>query len=95
MSTNAHVVCYDLLKQGQNYTALIARLEKYPTHWHVQGSVWIVVTTQSSADIRDYLKPALDSNDKLIVARLDGEAAWQGYGDNIGNWIKSQLKRAA
>ncbi|MER9695094.1 CRISPR-associated endonuclease Cas2 [Mesorhizobium sp. M0179] len=68
-----YIVCYDLHKQGQNYTDLIAKLKGYGTHWHVQGSVWVIVTGQSAVQIRDNLKTVLDANDKLIVARLQGE----------------------
>jgi hypothetical protein len=95
MTTNAHVVSYDLHKQGQNYTDLIAKLKTYAAHWHVQQSVWIIGTTKSAAEVRDDLKAALDANDKLIVARLQGEAAWYGYGANIDDWLKAQLQKAA
>ena len=90
MST--YVVTYDLIKQGQNYTCLTEKLKDYPTHWHAQGSVWIIETAKTAAEIRDHLKPCLDANDKLIVARLQGEAAWYGYTDSITKWLKDRLE---
>lgn len=92
-----YMVTYDLLQQGQNYSCIIKKLEAYSTHWHVQGSVWIIETAKSAIQIRDELRPCLDRNDKLIVARLEGEAAWAGYSDNIGEWLKDRLesRRAA
>jgi hypothetical protein len=88
----AYIVTYDLLRQGQNYHALTKRLESYPVHWHVQQSVWIIATDQSAVDVRAYLLPTLDGNDKLIVARLEGEAAWAGYPDNVNSWLRDRLQ---
>lgn len=87
----AYIVTYDLHQQGQNYSCIIEKLESYGTHWHMQGSVWIISTSLSAAEIRDHLTPCLDSNDKLFVGRLQGEAAWYGYPDNITKWLKDVL----
>ncbi|KQX21522.1 hypothetical protein ASD39_00055 [Sphingomonas sp. Root50] len=89
------IITYDLIKQGQNYTDLIAKLKEYPTYWHAQGSVWIIETHQSAVAIRNNLKTCLDGNDKLIVAKLEGEAAWSGYNDNISLWLKNRLEKKA
>jgi hypothetical protein len=36
----------------------------------------------------------MDSDDGLLVTRLSGEAAWQGLGDEISQWLKQQLNAA-
>jgi len=87
----AYIVTYDLHKQGQNYDCLIEKLKGYGTHWHMQQSVWIVVTNQNSAQIRDHLRLCLDSNDKLFVGKLSGEGAWFGYSDSVTQWLKKFL----
>lgn len=87
-----YVVTYDLHQTGQNYTCLIGKLKSYSTHWHAQGSVWLIQTTDSAVQVRDKLAACLDSNDKLIVARLQGEAAWIGYGADINRWLKATLE---
>lgn len=89
MST--YIVSYDLHKQGQNYDCIIQKLKAYGTHWHVQGSVWIICTDQTAAQVRDNLSPCLDTNDKLLVAKLSGEAAWYGYNQNVTDWLKKNL----
>lgn len=86
-----YMVTYDLMKQGQNYTGLIAKLETYPTRWHPQGSVWMIKTEKSAEQVRNELAAVLDSNDKLIVARLSGEAAWMGYPADVSEWLKQNL----
>jgi CRISPR/Cas system-associated endoribonuclease Cas2 len=88
---SSYIVAYDLHKQGQNYECLIQKLKQYGTHWHVQQSVWIVISDQTSSQIRDFLSPCLDTNDKLIVAKLSGEAAWRGYTDAVSQWLKQYL----
>ena len=87
----AYIVTYDLHKQGQNYDCLHEKLEAYPTHWHMQQSVWIIATNQTAVQIRDSLGECLDQNDKLFVGKLSGEAAWRGYSKDVTNWLKNRL----
>lgn len=86
-----YIVSYDLHQQGQNYERLIEKLKTYGTRWHMQQSVWIIETAQSAANVRDFLRPCLDANDKLFVGRLSGEAAWYGYSTEITQWLKQRL----
>jgi hypothetical protein len=88
----SYVVSYDLHQHGQNYQCLIEKLRSYPTHWHMQQSVWIIVSNNSAEQIRDHLIPCLDANDKLFVGRLAGEAAWYGYTDQISQWLQKFLR---
>ena len=87
----AYIVTYDLNKPGQNYKCVAEKLEAYPAHWKVQQSVWLLRTNQSAKQVRDIVGECLDPNDKLIVAKLSGEAAWKGYGDKISEWLKETL----
>lgn len=87
----SYIVSYDLHAEGQNYECLYKKLDAYSTRWHVQRSVWVIVTNETAKDIRNNLVSCLDSNDKLLVAKLSGEAAWHGYDQKIANWIKQNL----
>lgn len=90
-----YAVAYDLKKVGQNYNCLTAKLKSYPLNWRMQGSVWIIVTNETAAQIRDKLTPCLDGNDELMVLGLDGEAAWQGYGGSqLSPWMTNIQKRS-
>lgn len=90
---NVLIVTYDLKQQGQNYTCIVKKLEAYPSHWHMQGSVWLLATTDSAKQVRDSLVTCLDSNDNLFVGRLQGEAAWHGFSDKAGAWLKDVLNK--
>lgn len=87
----SYIIVYDLHKEGQNYDCLHEKLKKYTVNWHIQRSVWIVATDQKSKQIRDNLKSCLDSNDKLFVGKLNGEAAWHGYSQKVTDWLKKYL----
>lgn len=87
----AYIVTYDLQKAGQNYHCLKEKLENFPRHWHMQGSVWIIESGKTAHSIRNDLMSCLDRNDNLLVAKLQGEAAWSGFKPNESEWIKSIL----
>jgi hypothetical protein len=90
----ALLVAYDLKKQGQNYTCITTKLEAYPTHWHMQGSVWIIQTNETPAQVRDKLKSCLDSNDNLFVALLT-VTAWEGFDAAASKWLKTVIEAPA
>ena len=89
----AFIIAYDLNKSGQNYTCVKAKLEAYPRHWHMQGSVWIIESSSGASAILDDLKSCLDSNDDLFVGKLSGQAAWHGL-TNGSQWLKNLLQNA-
>ena len=87
-------ISYDLRKQ-RNYDALYERIKSYDNWCHALESSWVIVTSQSASQIRDYLKGAMDQDDGLLVTRLQGEAAWYGLDLERSNWLMQQLEREA
>ena len=87
----AYIVTYDLMKQGQNYDCIIAKLKAYSTHWHMQQSAWIIVSSQTAIEIRNDLLNCLDANDKLFVGQLSA-AAWKSAGADADNWLIAAIK---
>lgn len=85
------MVSYDLHKQGQNYTCLTDKLNDYVTHWHLQGSVWLIESESPAAVIAKALAECLDANDKLVVVKLSRDAALSGYGDDAVAWLDAHL----
>ena len=70
-----YMVTYDLRKPGQNYDNLIAAIKKY-TFVKVTESSWFIKTSDNATVVRDNLNKHIDSGDRLMVAALTGEAAW-------------------
>jgi hypothetical protein len=88
----AFMISYDLNQLGQNYSNLFEAIKALGTWWHCLDSTWIVKSNLTASGIRDILQRHIDSNDKLIVVRLTGEAAWtNSFGANCSNWLKNNL----
>ena len=83
-----YIITYDLHAPGQNYEALAERIKSYPRWAKLMQSTWCVVTSQTSEQVRDHLKPALDGNDKLLVGVL-GRSAWYGLSSKLTDWLKA------
>jgi len=86
-----YLVTYDLKAPGRKYEPVWDYLKSTGTHWHFLGSCWLIVTTKTAAQVRDDLRPLIDSNDRVMVVRVDG-ANWatQGF-DGGGEWMKAHV----
>lgn len=86
-----YIIIYDL-RRVRNYDALYDAIRSYGTWGKITESTWAVVTTQSAAQIRDYLLNFLDNDDRLMVIKSGAEAAWQNAMAN-SQWLKEQLPK--
>ncbi|MBU9661865.1 hypothetical protein KTF22_08170 [Burkholderia multivorans] len=91
-----YFIGYDLTrKQFQNYENLITAIKAYGVYWGNLDSTWLIETAQSSTQIRDNLKQHIHTDDRLLVIRVQGEAAWTGsFSDSASDWLKKTLARA-
>jgi hypothetical protein len=76
---------------GKSDRELIVAIEKFSLSWHHLDSTWIVKTDWSARQVRDHLKPHLESTDELLVVELSGEGAWAGFNDEAVNWLSEHL----
>lgn len=88
---NSYLISYDLMNPGKDYSDLYERIKSYQAWAHVLESVWVVKSSSSAVQIRDNLMQVMDSNDKLFVAKLSGEAAWYNLSESISKWLKENL----
>ena len=73
---NSKIITYDLCSDGKNYEDLYKYLKSFP-HWaRITESTWFVSSKKSCVKIRDEIKSFTDSDDRIFVAVLTGEAAW-------------------
>ena len=86
-----YMIGYDLNRSGQAYAELIDAIKSLGTWWHHLDSTWIVVTEATAVQIRDRLRPLVDANDELLVARISAPAAWAGFSDRGSRWLKDHL----
>lgn len=87
-------IAYDLRAPGRNYEPLYAAIREYGTWCHPVESTWLVVTDDSTEVVTSKLSRHLDSNDRLLVTGLTGEASWRGMSSEVQNWLQSQLGSA-
>lgn len=85
-----YCISYDLKTPGKDYGPLNEAIKSFGRWWHQTGSVWLVSSDKSSAEIRDFLKSNIDSNDKLFVIRVARNWAAIGFSQEEYNWLKSQ-----
>lgn len=86
------LVGYDLNRPGQNYAGLFAALKAVPLWWHYLDSTWLLRTEETAAQLRDRLLAHIDGGDELLVIDVSGRAAaWSGFGERGGQWIKNNL----
>ena len=76
---------YDLHKPDRNYQPLYDYLETF-NYAHCIGSVWLLDTNLTSAEIRDGMQKHMHEKDTTLVIRLQYEAAWHNY-EPCGAWI--------
>ena len=71
-----YLISYDLDQPGQAYK----KLESLLIAWHavrVLYSVWLLRSNSGAKEIRDAIWQVVDSNDRILVVALTGEAAWR------------------
>jgi hypothetical protein len=84
---NMFSVSYDLLKPGQDYTALWARLRALGAT-RVLESQWALRGAYTATALRDDLVKYIDTNDRLLVIDVtNSQFAWH----NLKADIKSAL----
>lgn len=83
-----YIVTYDLIDE-RDYSTLIERIKSYGKWAHPLESVWIIVTDETSTQVRDYLSECIDEDDKLLVMKTAQGASWVGLNLNVSKWIKN------
>lgn len=84
-------ITYDLRKQ-RDYQSLYEEIKAYGTWCHALESTWVIATSQSAAQVRDNLQTVMDADDRLLVTRLQGDAAWYGLAVEEAKWLQSQYQ---
>lgn len=74
---SSKIIEYDLCTPGKNYDELYKAIKSYEVWAHITESTWFVKTTESCVQVRNKLLAHMDSNDRLFVGELTGEAAWR------------------
>ena len=86
-----YIISYDLVGY-RNYDAIHNAIKSYSMWAKATESTWIIMTYQNATQIRDHLVRFMDHNDRLMVIKGGGEAAWNNaLADN--KWLKENLAK--
>jgi len=83
-----YIVTYDLVNR-KDYTPLIEKIKSYRNWARPLESVWIIITNETSSQVRDSLSDFIDNDDKLLIMKTTQGASWVGLGSNVSDWIKN------
>ena len=83
-----YIVTYDLRDPGADYDGVIKAISQYPRNMRIQKSVWLIVTSNTHIQVRDFLQRFIDGNDRLFVGRLNKGSAWYNLPPGAGDWIR-------
>lgn len=87
-----YCIQYDLLQPGRNYQPLIAAIKQLGSTWAKPlESCFAIVTTMTSAQIRDSLTTHLDPNDKLLVTQIGPDWASRNLPKEVSDWFKQNV----
>ena len=88
------MVSYDLgvPETSDTYKAFIEAIKSCGTTWAKPlKSQFFIATTKSTAEVRDALKPFLDSNDHLLVIGVTSHWATTRVPPDVTEWMKEQI----
>ena len=90
-----YMIGYDLHPSDlgeEDYDNLFERLEAIGSgYWDCLESTWLLITDKTAAQIKEELQPCLKPGDRLLVMRYGEGAAWLGFKDQCGTWLKDNL----
>ena len=86
-----YIISYDLRSPGRNYEDLYERIRSYGTWAHITESTWAVMTTQTAAQVRDYVWAVMDNNDRLFVVKSGGEWGTYNLPKERNDWLRKYL----
>jgi hypothetical protein len=88
------LISYDLgvPETHLSYTSLSIHIKSLYSSWaRPVKSVWIIKSEKGVSQIRDEIKVALDSNDKLIVIEMAGNWGTYNISQEVTSWMKNNI----
>ena len=73
---------------------LVCRLSTYGAFRQLGAGMWLLQAEEEALDILPDLAACIGGKDGLFVARLQGDAAWEGYSPALGSWMTDVMLHA-
>ena len=85
-----YIIAYDLHKPGQDYDYVEEKITQLEDTCKILNTTWIVKTKRTAREIFDLVKPALDRNDRIFIAKIDLSTSMWYLDANVAQWINAQ-----
>jgi|GEM_PF-575181 len=85
------IIVLDIAAPQRDLQKLTGEIKALGNWWHCLGHVWIVQTPLAVKEMRDRLRRRLESEDRLLILEVNGEAAWAGFAGESAGWLKDHL----
>lgn len=82
----SHIVTYDLSAPNRDYDKIISAISVYDSV-RLTESCWLIHTADTTTQARDYLKRAIDSNDKIAVIKLGDDWSTTRINKDATEWL--------
>ena len=88
---NKYLITYELKNPGRDYSGLYNTIKSLGLWWHYLASTWIIKssTTLSAREISDRLVPHIDSNDYLLVIKIDTTDSQGWLPQDAWDWLNA------
>ena len=90
-----YIIAYDLRDDDKDYNGVNTRIERLGESKHILRSTWIVKTEKKIQDIFALVRPALDEDDNIFIAKIGIGSSAEHLDDEAQKWIKAQKTKLA
>lgn len=85
-----YAVNYDLNRPNQDYSGLIAELERSPGYLHYLKSGWLIATGENANQLMSRLQPFIDGSDRILVIGVTSD--YRGFlTEDQWQWIRRHV----
>ncbi|CAH1205826.1 hypothetical protein PAECIP111893_02431 [Paenibacillus plantiphilus] len=85
-----YLIAYDLVRASHDdYKNVHEKIKEMSNDWaRIQLSTFLINTTLRAKEIKNYLAPEFNKNEKLIVALLGNEiSGLHEFSDEVSKWL--------
>ena len=84
-----YIIAYDLHQPGQNYKLVEEKIAQLEETCKILNTTWIAKTKRTAREIFDLVKPALDQNDCIFIAKTDLSTSMWRLKSSVAPWINA------
>lgn len=85
-----YLISFVLKIPNRNYRGFYDALKSFGKWGKISDYTWIIKSSKSALEIRDYLSKYIDYKDSLIVIKTERDSAWKNVLAS-SKWLKKNL----